>query len=155
MLRTRVVSVLAVFVMVVIGLNEVRNYEVGYVSNRYMAVYSSWSQKFSSTEFESVQGQIDRFQDNESGSEIDGWVSGEVDEIYIVGGDLQNGLIGRTLILPRPDVAQYFDVNNLYYSGFEILLDGIKVNEINCVVAAGANGYQVLFSDSVCSELLS
>jgi hypothetical protein len=155
MLRTRVISVLAVFVMVVIGLNEIRNYEVGYVSNRYMAVYSSWGQKFSSTEFETVQGVIDRFQDNETGSEIAGWVSGEVDEVYIIGGDLQNSLIGRTLILPRPDVAQKLDDNTLYYSGFEFLLDGIKVNEINCVVAAGANGYQVLFSDSVCSELLS
>ena len=155
MLRTRVISVLAVFVMVVFGLNEIRNYEVGYVSNRYMAVYSSWGQKFSSTEFENVQGVIDRFRDNESGSEIAGWVSGEVDEVYIIGGDLQNSLVGRTLILPRPDVVQKLDDNTLYHSGFVILLDGIKVNEINCVVAAGANGYQVLFSDSACSELLS
>jgi len=154
MLRTRVISVLAVFVMVVIGLNDVRNYEVGYVSSRYIAVYSSWTQKFSSMEFETSQGEIDRFQDNESGSEIIGWVSGEVDEVFIIGGDLQNSLIGRTLILSRPDVAQYFDENDLYYSGFSILLDGIRVNEINCVVAAGTNGYQVLFSDSLCAELL-
>jgi hypothetical protein len=154
MLRTRVISVLAVFVMVVIGLIEVRSYEVGYVSSRYIAVYSSWTENFSSTEFKTVQGEIDRFQDNESGSEITGWVSGEVDEVFIIGGDLQNSLIGRTLILPSPDVAQKLGDDNLYYSGFEIILDGIKVNEINCVVAAGANGYQVLFSDSLCADLL-
>lgn len=154
MLRTRVISVLAVFVMVVIGLNEVRNYEVGYVSSRYIAVYSSWTENFSSTEFKTVQGEIDRVQDNDTGSEIIGWVSAEVDEVFIIGGDLQDSLIGRTLILPSPEVAQKLGDNNLYYSGFEIILDGIKVNEINCVVAAGANGYQVLFSDSLCADLL-
>ena len=151
MLRTRVIRVLAVFVMVVFGLNEVRNHQIGYVSNRYIAVYSSQSQKFSSTAFKLVQGKIDLFQDIDSGSEIAGWVSGEVDEIYIVGGGLQNSLVTRTLILPRPDVAQYFDDDTFYYSGFEILLDGIEVNEINCVVAAGPNGYQVMFGDSECS----
>jgi hypothetical protein len=154
MLRTRVISLLAVLVMIVSGLNEVRNYKISSVLNRYIPVYSNWGQRFSTKKFELAQGQIDRFQDNESGSEIAGWVSGEVDEIYIVGGDLQNSLIGRTLVLPRPDVAKYFNDDTLYYSGFEILLDGIKVNEINCVVAAGANGYQVLFSDSDCAELL-
>ena len=80
--------------------------------------------------------------------------SAEVDEVFIIGGDLQDSLIGRTLILPSPEVAQKLGDNNLYYSGFEIILDGIKVNEINCVVAAGANGYQVLFSDSLCADLL-
>jgi hypothetical protein len=83
-----------------------------------------------------------------------GWVSGEIDEVYVIGGDLQSNLVSRNLVLPRPDVAQYFDNEALYFSGFEISLDGIKVNEVNCVVIAGANGYQVLFSDSVCSELL-
>lgn len=81
-------------------------------------------------------------------------MTGEVDEIHIIGGDLQKNLVGRTLMLPRPDVAQYFDDENLYYSGFEILLDGIRANEIHCIVAVGANGSRVLLRDSVCAELL-
>ena len=154
MLRNRVLSFVALAFMIFIGFKEISGYQLNYIPNRFIAVYTGWSETFSSPEFTVEQGKIDRLQDTESGLELHGWVSGEIDEIYVIGGDLQSNLVSRNLVLPRPDVSQYFDDGTLDFSGFEIVLDGIRVNEVNCVVAAGANGYQVLFSDSVCAELL-
>ena len=154
MLRNRVLSFVALLLMISLGFKETNSYQLNYIPNRFIAVYTGWSETFSSPEFTVEQGKIDRLQDTESGLELHGWVSGEIDEIYVIGGDLQTNLVSRNLVLPRPDVSQYFDNEKLYFSGFEIVLDGIRVNEVNCVVAAGVNGYQVLFSDSLCAELL-
>lgn len=154
MLRNRVLSFVALVLMISLGFKEINSYQLNYIPNRFIAVYTSWSETFSAPEFTVEQGRIDRLQDTESGLELYGWVSDQIDEIYVIGGDLQNGLVSRTLVLPRLDVSQYFADDKLYFSGFEISLEGIKVNEVNCVVAAGANGYQVLFSDSLCAELL-
>ena len=154
MLRNRVLSFVALVLMIFIGFKEISSYQLNYIPNRCIAVYTGWSETFSSPEFTVEQGKIDRLQDTEAGLELHGWVSGEIDEIHIIGGDLQSNLVSRTLVLPRPDVSQYFDDDKLYFSGFEIALDAIKVNEVNCVVASGVNGYEVLFSDSVCAELL-
>jgi len=154
MLSSRVLSFVALVLMISLGFREINSYQLNYIPNRFIAVYTSWSETYSSPELTGEQGSIDRLQDTESGIEIAGWISGEIDEIYLIGGDLQSGLVSRTLVLPRPDVAQYFDNDKLHFSGFEIVLDGMRVNEVNCVIAAGANGYQVLFSDSLCAELL-
>ena len=155
MLKNRVLSFIALVLMILIGFKEINSYQLSYIPNRFIAVYTSWSETFSSAEFTVEQGSVDRLKDTESGLEMTGWVSGEIDEIYVMGGDLQSNLVGRTLVIPRPDIVQYLKNDDLYFSGFEISLDGIKVNEVNCVVIAGANGYQVLFSDSVCAELLN
>jgi hypothetical protein len=40
------------FSMIVFGLNEARNYEIDYLPNRSITIYSNWSQKFSLAEFE-------------------------------------------------------------------------------------------------------
>jgi hypothetical protein len=154
MLKNRVLSFVALVLMIFIGFKEISSYQLNYIPNRFIAVYTGWSETFSAPEFTVELGKIDRLQDIESGLEMAGWVSREIDEIYVIGGDLQSNLVSRILVLPRPDVAQYFDNDTLHFSGFEIVLDGIRLNEVNCVVAAGASGYQVLFSDSLCAELL-
>jgi hypothetical protein len=154
MLKSRVFSIVAIATFVISGILATSRYQPSYSPSRQIPVYSTWNPTINSSSFDLQQGQIDLFGNTDVGIELSGWISNEIDEMYLVGGDLQDGLLTRTVIFPRPDVDEYFNDGSRRFGGFRILLDGIRVDEVNCVVVAGKFGYSVLYSDAACVELL-
>jgi len=130
MLKSRVFSIVAIATFVISGILATSRYQPSYSPSRQIPVYSTWNPTINSSSFDLQQGQIDLFGNTDVGIELSGWISNEIDEMYLVGGDLQDGLLTRTVIFPRPDVDEYFNDGSRRFGGFRILLDGIRVDEI-------------------------